>query len=189
MPKNLSQDFSTSLAMLHREVQRLTRDNELLRKELEDVRKLVSSTNDSAVQQRKKATRNAVLSGDDQKIRNLAASATDLTEIELLRAHLPQPQTPPLQGINQKLHKAWVDQYQAGDKQVTQMTFEVEPNINNIDKLRASMQRSQEQARETQLQNQRLQDLADKAAAKRLKETSGRDMNNRSPLWMTPSDF
>lgn len=71
--------------MLHQQVQALAKDNEELRKEMADLRKIVERGDQVNVKKKDALIKRAVLSGDQAKIDALAGNANTLVQDEMLR--------------------------------------------------------------------------------------------------------
>lgn len=189
MPKNLSQDFKLSMAELHREVQSLRKENIQMRKEMDELRKLATSANDAAVNQRKKATRNAVLQGDKARMKELSAGATDLMEQELLRQVDEPPAFIPVNTVNPHLFQGMLDRFQAGEPMATQIKIHVqEEPTTKVHDLYSQLARNQQKlkadaevAREVAAHRARLEH-------KQKLESDGMKLGIRSELWATPLD-
>ena len=185
----VSLDFARALAEIREEVKSLKKENETLRSELQEVRKMASSANDRAITQRKRTTQQAVLEGNKDRMRELSASSTDLAEHELLRMSTAEPvQFQPLQGVNQELLQGMLNAYEAGSLKPVAVTVEVNEPPSNVHKLYQQMRRNQSASKQMALAKQQMQEHMRLMAAKAAKENDGMKLGSRSERWAGPFD-
>ena len=101
---SVSLDFQDALREIRYQLVALTRENQELKRELADVRKLATEAQHASVSQRKAVTMQAIAAQDDERMRHLAITSTSPQEAELLRLMQPneemvvaQVNTPPEQ--------------------------------------------------------------------------------------------
>lgn len=81
----VSEDFKRSMSLLHQQMQALVKDNEEMRKELNDLRRLVVRGDDVNVKKKDDLIKRAVLSGNQDKIDAMQTGANTVVQDELLR--------------------------------------------------------------------------------------------------------
>lgn len=101
---NVSQDFQDALRDIRYQLVALTKENQALKQELVEVRKIATQAQHASVSQRKAVTMQAIAAQDGERMRHLSITSTNPQEAELLRMMQPdeelivaQVNTPPEQ--------------------------------------------------------------------------------------------
>ena len=101
---SVSLDFQDALREIRYQLISLTKENQELKRELAEVRKIATQAQHASVSQRRAVTMQAIAAQDDERMRHLAITSTDPQEAELLRLMQPdaelvvaQVNTPPEQ--------------------------------------------------------------------------------------------
>lgn len=183
----VSQDFKDSMRILQMEMQKLQRENATLRKEFDDLKKLVEASDEVNVRKKDDVVKRAAISGDVDKINSLATDANSIVQDEMLRQALPvmQPQSLTVTKIRGDLVDNFIQAFTDGHIEKFPFTRkEKEPrrkpnyNAQIAGQLRAN---SQQMLLESELQKKRIADR-ERRSMKEQKERNNA-LARFSPIW------